>query len=114
MTEQPGIPKFPCVFVSLYHGREDPDEDMEAWGVEGPIFLFQYMHMVYRSLFFGEELEDISALFVKKGNPSDLIYYDGVYYGDMMIGVCADEADYEAFSRRIQKYDNAKATDPRT
>ena len=68
------------VYISLEHGRTNPNEDMQnKKGVQGPVFgPFDNLTMIYNSW-----IKD------DKGNMlqwyKDMIYYDGVYYGELVI-----------------------------
>jgi hypothetical protein len=87
------------VFLRLYHGRESLDEDMDGWGLNGPIFgPITHVHVVYMSnLFFtlqyiSENTYDPSDLAKDPGLldcsltiVEDLVYYNGIYYGDWEI-----------------------------
>lgn len=74
-----------ALYLHLFHGREDPDEAMDDWGINGPTFgPFESMHSTYAAtivLFGGNG--DKSDLWLKYHD--DLVYFDGVYYGDFVI-----------------------------
>ena len=93
----------------LYHGRKSPDEEMSDWGIQGPVFLdFDYLHMAYFCLpNVGEPVEFLTT-------SGDLIYYEGVFYGDFCVFIYDDEDSKEVadYSGRIQKYDVSKANLP--
>jgi hypothetical protein len=67
------------VYLKLFHGRSPKDEDLQDWGSEGPIFgPFPYFHTTYATeIKFGEynilNIDD------------DMVYYDGVWYGDWSV-----------------------------
>lgn len=69
----------PQVYIHLFHGRTDINADMNDWGSIGPEFgPFPYVHTTYNDhLKFGEDsmLRSID----------DMIYYDGIYYGDWSV-----------------------------
>ncbi len=69
-------------YLRLYHGRIDPKEKLEDWGSEGPIFgPYESVQMTYGShikMHTGSGFDDLNWL-------EDLIYYDGIFYGDMEI-----------------------------
>lgn len=71
------------LYIRLFHGRTNPDQDMDNWGSDGPIFgPYEFVHTTY-------------ACEIKLGKPDrncdelctheDMIYYDGVYYGDWSV-----------------------------
>lgn len=96
--------KKPGMYLDLFHGRADPDQDMEDWGEQGPIIgPLEYGHTTYSStlrirfndvndhdLFFMREVtgynvatgevffEDEAWLEIK----GDMVFYEGMYYGD--------------------------------
>ena len=72
------------LYIRLFHGRTDPEQEMNDWGSDGPIFgPYSYVHTTY-----GHQLKlcrsdnMFDELFV---NSEDLLYYDGVYYGDWSV-----------------------------
>lgn len=86
--------KKPQVYLELYHGRQDPKEDLDDWGSEGPILgplnsvCTTYLQTI-RLLRFtdenGERLsgDDIVECFMAVYD--DMLYYDGVFYGDWAV-----------------------------
>jgi len=79
------------VYILLYHGRKTPEEAMETWGYDGPLLgPFDAVTCTYQStIMVYKDHEDICKILTEfltivKG----LIYYDGVFYGDMQ--VCSD------------------------
>ena len=89
----------PGLWLQLYHGRKNPDMEMDDWGESGPYFgPFDWMTSTYNSEFrFGKD----AAWVVSIGTPvtrvgdkayrapifiwDDMIYYDGMFYGDWSI-----------------------------
>jgi hypothetical protein len=76
------------VYLILIHGRSDPDENMDDWGANGPVLgPFDYVHTTYAADVKvtgsvgadGKEFED--SLYII----NNLLYYDGVYYGDWSV-----------------------------
>lgn len=75
------------VYISLFHGRNDPDLVMEDWGEPGPLLgPFEWIQVTY--------LNNIRAEYIDKSGKSmearfaivdDMVYYDGMYYGDFDI-----------------------------
>ena len=70
------------ILMELYHGRKDPDQDMEDWGTIGPVLLVDGVTVTYgsnlRIKFTGQEDWEFLHEFMH----DDMFYYDGVYYGD--------------------------------
>lgn len=79
-------PTEPGLYLYLFHGREDPEQDMDEWGVNGPhIGPLKWAHTTYGAtveLKFADGFETgplpADVLSIK----DDLLYYDGMYYGD--------------------------------
>lgn len=72
------------MYLTLYHGRTDPDQDMNGWGTPGPTFEITNVIWTYGSLtrFL---LPNDGEVWVGDMIVDDMIYYDGVYYGDFSI-----------------------------
>lgn len=72
-----------AIYVQLYHGREDPDDILEDWGTQGPLLgPLEQVQWTYQAVKL--HLPNYSEMiFLTVVN--DLIYYDGVYYGDASI-----------------------------
>jgi hypothetical protein len=74
------------VYVELFHGRTDPDQDMEDWGDRGPILgPFKFVHTTYAGIIHlgsmdapGDSVGDLRV-------DEDMVYYDGVWYGDWSV-----------------------------
>lgn len=65
--------------LRFFHGRKTVDENLEDWGTNGPLLKVDSATVTYKStLHIVSGDEDQIVLFV-----DDLIYYDGVYYGDI-------------------------------
>ena len=92
-------PVAPGLWLQLYHGRKNPDMEMDDWGESGPYFgPFDWMTSTYNSEFrFGRDEGEIvwigtpivviggkryrSSIFIWE----DMIYYNGMFYGDWSI-----------------------------
>ena len=97
-------PVKPGLYLRLWHGRVDPDQEMDDWGDDGPIIgPLEYGHMTYASeikLGF-EDVEDHDRFFIREVSSysihsaevrfttetmlnisNDMVFYEGVYYGD--------------------------------
>jgi hypothetical protein len=87
--------------LELFHGRESPDRQLHDWGLQGPILgPFQVIHVTYnatiRILF--ENDDEFMLNFV-----DDLVYYDGVFYGDWMTCAKSDIRGCRDKTLKIQK-----------
>ena len=94
------------IYIVLFHGRKDPNQNLDDWGTDGPILgPFGYAHETYQS--------DIKVNYEVDGRETDgwlylvddLLYYDGVYYGDWSFTTFGriEESD------RVVTFDQAKA-----
>lgn len=68
-------------YLRLFHGRKDPNQDMDSWGEDGPCFEITYAHVTYMNSIKIKSYE----LEVELQRVDDLIYYDGMYYGDWSV-----------------------------
>ena len=95
------------VYVDLFHGRKTRDEEMEDWGVQGPVLgPYKHVTITYKGWIKCGKF-DGDADFIKM--VSDLVYYDGMFYGDFtMFG------DLSGFESRLEEFDNDKAKVPET
>lgn len=79
--------------LDLYHGRTDPNKEMDDWGTGGPLLYVDCVLVTYndsiRLQFTGQE--DIEFLF--EYVESDCFYYDGVYYGDWSVQPLGSDAE---------------------
>jgi hypothetical protein len=64
------------LYLHLFHGRTDPEQQMNEWGTDGPYIGPTYIGWTYGGLKVNHE-----HLLQKE----DMIYYDGVYYGDCCV-----------------------------
>lgn len=104
------------IYLHLYHGRDDPAEDMDDWGFEGPVLgPFAYVHTTYMCdvkfactpdvfrKFWPDQAKRWDDMGVSNMNGplvdynfkirEDLIEYDGKYYGDWSVASSADVAE---------------------
>jgi len=76
------------IYIHLYHGRKTPHEELDDWGVDGPVLgPFDWFHGTYFTTFKLGTLLDDDAWWLgdNPGFEHDPIYYDGMYYGDFEI-----------------------------
>ncbi len=71
------------LYIRLFHGRADPEQDMDDWGSDGPVLgPYEYIHTTYgHHLKLGRPDDNRYELFVAE----DMLYYDSVYYGDWSV-----------------------------
>lgn len=75
-----------ALYLRLFHGRKPKDQDLDDWGSDGPIFgPLAYVHTTYAAHIHTapqhQEGEDYEDLIIDE----DLVYYDGVWYGDWSV-----------------------------
>jgi hypothetical protein len=73
--------------LHLFHGRKDPDDNLDDWGTVGPFLLIESVNWTYGSVSIisftqGETTEEILLTEMMR---EDMIFYDGVWYGDFCI-----------------------------
>jgi len=107
-----GIPQG-SIYVRLFHGRKDPEEDLDGWGADGPVLgPFEWYHSTYlHHIRVGcwPPLEDIEWEITAVDG---LVYYDGMFYGDVSV-VSADTVSSAQFLRdSIEEFDPDKAQHP--
>jgi hypothetical protein len=87
-------PTKPGMYLSLLHGRNDPGQDMDGWGDDGPMFgPLAWCHITYLTSInlcaLGDD--DGTGPMMTQEDPlrfvSDTVYYDGMYYGDFELVV---------------------------
>ncbi len=68
-------------YLKLFHGRASPDEKLDGWGEDGPIFgPFPFFHTTYGvEIQFDED--HCHVLQILDG----LVYYDDMFYGDWSV-----------------------------
>ena len=71
------------LYIRLFHGRTDPEQDMDDWGSDGPVFgPYEFVHITYASCVrFGRQNGDCDSLYVYE----DMLFYNGAYYGDWSV-----------------------------
>ena len=68
------------LYIHLFHGRADPDQEMKDWGENGPLLgPFEWVQVTYfQTVRCG--LADGSDIWLTRYD--DMVFYDGMYYGD--------------------------------
>jgi hypothetical protein len=75
------------VYINLFHGRKDPFADMDGFGEAGPIIGPLHFSWTYKSLKVHacddkvDDWGDMHSLWLF----NDLVFFDGMYYGDFEI-----------------------------
>jgi hypothetical protein len=72
------------MYMRLYHGRNDPEQEMDDWGFVGPTFgpLSSYIH-TYCSTFRIYGACDTSEVWLERHD--DMIRWDGCFFGDFEV-----------------------------
>lgn len=99
--------------LELFHGRENPRQEMDDWGEPGPIFECRdYVHTTYaQDIKLGGTEEQSGYLIIGDGG---LVYYDGMWYGDWSVFSAESGAtETGEFKSRLQRFDQSKARPPR-
>jgi hypothetical protein len=98
------------MYIQLFHGRKE-DEKLKDWGVDGPIFgPVTWCHLTYlTTLTFGFK-EGYGECECELQLTSELVHYDGIYYGDLELTVFTDEEKRQPwFKERLCKWEYEKA-----
>lgn len=97
------------VYIELFHGRRSLTKKMDDWGDGGPILgPFYWVHTTYAThIKLGMNRDSVGDLYVK----NDLVYYDGVWYGDWSV-FTKHQIKIHDLSRRIEEFSQAKAELP--
>lgn len=77
------------MYLHLFHGRTSPAQELDDWGADGPVLKIEGFHVTYLSTYRigvpGEnDWEDLHFV-------EDLLYYNGMYYGDWSILAHTDD-----------------------
>lgn len=100
------------VALELFHGRRHPEERLENWGAQGPVFLVDYVHVTYAGdlkLGLPEPAGDGDLHYV-----GDLVFYGGIYYGDWSVFPEALLESSPDLRARLAVFDPALAARPAT
>lgn len=85
------------VFLKLYHGRFDPDQDMKGAGFDGPVFEAETVRGIYNGwLSFWDGHGWNFFRFYE-----DMVFYDGAFYGEYLVS-----AEYDG---ELSVYDDGRA-----
>ena len=87
------------MYLHLFHGRTDPEEDMDTWGTDGPVLKIEGFHLTYGNVMHVGVPDHIGYdewLDMDLDHETGLVYYNGVYYGDFSIFATGTDPDLEA------------------
>ena len=98
-----GAPEPVRLYCALFHGRKDPHDPPDDWGTEGPVLgSFTYCHATYgqiRCLGYTNTAGHSKEWEIADSTVNGLVYYDGVFYGDMSIVVDTELENVSIFNR---------------
>lgn len=97
------------LILQLFHGRRSPDERLENWGSDGPVFLVRRVHVTFGCeirLEFADDM-DGELLFV-----DGLVYYDGRFYGDWVVQPVSELVGDARLVSRLATFEARKAEIP--
>lgn len=73
------------LYLRLYHGRNEPDEELDDWGFDGPVFgPLDCVAQTYLAEFRLDGPDGVTDSVVLKTH-GDLVVWGGKYYGDLAI-----------------------------
>lgn len=74
------------MYLRLFHGRTDPHQEMEDWGIDGPVFgpVSHYAMTYCGSIRIHAEAGQEEVWLMAA---DDLIQWDGCFYGDLAVFV---------------------------
>lgn len=72
-------------YISFFHGRKDPEEHMDDWGIQGPIVGPTQISWTYGSIKLHDAPDWDDIHFLNYNKKWDLIPIDNVYYGDFEV-----------------------------
>ncbi|PKP99097.1 MAG: hypothetical protein CVT74_08935 [Alphaproteobacteria bacterium HGW-Alphaproteobacteria-13] len=119
------VPEATGLYLHLYHGRKDPDEDLEDWGSDGPVIgPLAYVHTTYMCDIKFAAAPDVMDRFFpavmadwrERGLSNvagpqcdwrltifnDYVEYDGVYYGDWTVFAATSAEVEERFAKAAE------------
>ena len=95
------------LYIRLFHGRTNPDQDMDDWGFDGPVLgPYQFVHTTYTyHVKLGRSDGNCDELHIHE----DMLYYDGCYYGDWSV---FGEETLNDSEYKTSKFEQSKADLP--
>lgn len=96
------------IYLRLFHGRTNPRQDMDDWGSDGPVLgPYLFAHTTYAwDIKLGKPDGNCDELYAFE----DMVYYDGIYYGDWTV-FNADTLEDGKYS--LTEYESSKAVLPK-
>jgi hypothetical protein len=90
-------PDEPGLYLGLFHGRKDPDDQMIEWGFNGPLIgPLSFVHTTYTNIIklgFHNTIDE-KRYFPTQDAPmltinGDMVHYQDCYYGDWTVFWCS-------------------------
>ncbi|SRR5216684_3599769 len=102
------------VYLELFHGRKSVTQQLDDWGSEGPILgPLAYVHTTYAADIKIETATGSDGVLYLCGDErTDLLHYDGFYYGDWTVFGAEVLEKSPEINSRVQQFDPAKAEVP--
>ena len=91
----------PGIYVRIFHGRNEPDQNLEDWGFDGPVIgpirglqrTYGYLYLIMPDGMTDQQVDQFAKKFLldPKDWPleikqhGDLVVWNGMYFGDMTI-----------------------------
>lgn len=79
--------KKPNLYIALFHGRNAPDDELDDWGLEGPVIGPIRISWTYGNV---KVVSPDETDFEHLPERDDLVVYDGKFYGDFEVMVEGD------------------------
>lgn len=97
------------LYIHLFHGRKDPDQEMKDWGEGGPLLgPFEWVQVTYfKTVRCG--LPDGNDIWLTRHD--DMVFYDGMYYGDF--DIVSSKKSPRLSGVKAEEYDPEKADLPK-
>lgn len=95
------------LYIELFHGRKDKEQDMDDWGSTGPVFgPLCYAHTTYgNEIKLGKDGDEYGVLRVNDG----MVYYNGIWYGDWSVFHASTFAESTDLQTRLQQFEEERA-----
>ncbi|MGE3818899.1 MAG: hypothetical protein AB7I30_05645 [Isosphaeraceae bacterium] len=79
------------LYLRLFHGRNDPREELDDWGFAGPVFgPLDFVTQTYLAEFRLEGPASINDPVILRTS-DDLVSWDGKYYGDLSVFIAGEK-----------------------
>lgn len=84
--------------IQLFHGRSDPNEQLDDWGFDGPCLgPLDGVQLTYGTVRLDGPFDELVSL----GGVDDLLFYGGQYFGDARIGTVDEQPPTAQVEERL-------------